>query len=108
MTTKRLPEWPARPVGIGGMRVLITLILALCVFGGRAAAQPVLTVVMSGLDNPRSLAFGPEGALYVAEADRGGAGPCGLNTALEIRCYGRVSRRLQNNHRSRRMALAAS
>jgi hypothetical protein len=27
---------------------------------------------MSGLDNPRSLALGPEGALYVAEAGRGG------------------------------------
>src|SRR5688572_3914736 len=34
-----------------------------------------LTVVMSGLDNPRGLAFGPEGALYVAEAGRGGDGP---------------------------------
>ena len=88
MTTMRLPAWTARPFGIGGMRVLVHLILALCLFGGRAAAQPVLTVVMSGLDNPRSLAFGPEGALYVAEAGRGGAGPCGLNTALEIRCYG--------------------
>lgn len=27
-----------------------------------------VTVVMSGLDSPRGLAFGPEGALYVAEA----------------------------------------
>jgi hypothetical protein len=34
-----------------------------------------LTVVMSGLDNPRGLAFGPEGGLYVAEAGRGGDGP---------------------------------
>src|SRR5262249_41956367 len=33
------------------------------------------TTVMSGLDNPRGLAFGPEGALYVAEAGRGGDGP---------------------------------
>src|SRR5688500_17377445 len=29
-------------------------------------------VVMSGLDNPRGLDFGPQGALYVAEAGRGG------------------------------------
>jgi hypothetical protein len=50
-----------------------------------ALSTPV--VVMSGLDNPRGLAFGPEGALYVAEAGRGGPGPCfvQLNTNF---CYG--------------------
>jgi glucose/arabinose dehydrogenase len=32
-------------------------------------------VIASGLDNPRGLAFGPEGALYVVEAGRGGDGP---------------------------------
>jgi hypothetical protein len=42
---------------------------------GRAAAPP-FTVVMSGLDNPRGLAFGEKGALYVAEAGRGGSAPC--------------------------------
>jgi sugar lactone lactonase YvrE len=31
---------------------------------------------MTGLDNPRGLAFDPEGALYVAEAGRGGDGVC--------------------------------
>jgi hypothetical protein len=88
MTTVQLPKWAERLFRIGRTPVLTTVILVLCIFGDRAAAQPVVTVVMSGLDNPRSLAFGPEGALYVAEAGRGGAGPCGLNTALEIRCYG--------------------
>jgi hypothetical protein len=41
-----------------------------------AAVTPPFTVVMSGLDNPRGLAFGPEGALYVAESGRGGTQPC--------------------------------
>ena len=33
-------------------------------------------VVASGLDNPRQLTFDRRGALYVAEAGTGGAGPC--------------------------------
>jgi hypothetical protein len=39
--------------------------------GALAADMPV---VMSGLDNPRGMDFGPQGALYVAEAGRGGGG----------------------------------
>jgi hypothetical protein len=31
---------------------------------------------MKELDNPRGLAFGDDGALYVAEAGSGGSGPC--------------------------------
>ena len=53
---------------------------------GGAVAQ---TVVMSGLDNPRGLAFSPNGALYVAEAGRGGTGPCVINPGTgEERCFG--------------------
>src|SRR3954454_7331688 len=37
-----------------------------------AAPAADVSVVMSGLDNPRGLDFGPQGALYVAEAGRGG------------------------------------
>src|SRR5687768_7601077 len=44
-------------------------------------------VVFTGLDNPRGLAFGPEGALYIAEAGSGGAGPCAPGPQ-GIRCYG--------------------
>ena len=43
-------------------------------------------IVMSGLNNPRGLAFGPSGALFVAEAGRGGSGPCWVNAQLV--CYG--------------------
>ena len=32
------------------------------------AGQGTWTVVVAGLDNPRGLAFGPEGALYIAQA----------------------------------------
>jgi hypothetical protein len=41
------------------------------------AAVTSTTVVMSGLENPRGLAFGPEGALYVAESGTPQiTGPC--------------------------------
>jgi hypothetical protein len=33
-----------------------------------------IEVIASGLDSPRKLSFGPDGALYVAEAGRGGTG----------------------------------
>jgi hypothetical protein len=46
------------------------------------------TCVMQGLDGARGLAFGPEGALYVAEAGHGGDGPpCSTESAQQV-CYG--------------------
>jgi hypothetical protein len=59
----------------------------MCVLGPTPAAQPTLSVVMSGLDNPRGLAFGPEGGLYVVEAGRGGDGPCQV-LRNQVQCYG--------------------
>jgi hypothetical protein len=49
---------------------------SLLVTSGVAQAHGGPVTVASGLDNPRGLAFGPDGSLYVAEAGRGGAGPC--------------------------------
>ena len=52
-------------------------------------AQSNAQVVASGLDNPRGLAFGPDGALYVAEAGRGGTSTlCDVGGNGQPRCYG--------------------
>src|SRR6185295_18779965 len=62
------------------------LVLTLAMLGASAEAQTI-TQVMTGLDNPRGLAFGPEGGLYVAEAGKGGAGPCASGAEGE-NCFG--------------------
>lgn len=56
-----------------------------------ADAQSVVTEVMSGLDNPRGLAFGPDGGLYVAEAGRGGATPTSIVVEGQPRFFGTTS-----------------
>jgi hypothetical protein len=42
---------------------------------------------MTALDNPRGLAFGDDGALYVAEAGKGGTGPCAMIRGA-LQCVG--------------------
>ncbi|MGH3118852.1 MAG: ScyD/ScyE family protein, partial [Gaiellales bacterium] len=57
----------------------LTATLAVVLAAGPAApgnTTPSTTVVMPGLNNPRGLAFGPGGWLYVAEAGSGGTGAC--------------------------------
>src|SRR4051794_26375536 len=59
--------------GNGTVRKLLMLgaaVAALAIPAGVSAST--ITQVMHGLDNAKGLAFGPEGALYVAEAGRGG------------------------------------
>jgi hypothetical protein len=70
-------------------KVICALVGAAALAVPLAAAAALPQPVMIGLDNPRGLAFGPEGGLYVAEAGSGGAGACvpqpdGPGT----RCYG--------------------
>ena len=50
-----------------------------------------MQVIATGLDNPRGLAFGPDGALYVAEAGRGGrSNLCAPSPDMPnvMRCWG--------------------
>jgi hypothetical protein len=62
------------------MRVLrlsgVLLLAALCLAPSARASRSPVEVVATGLDSPRHLAFGSSGDLYVAEAGRGGTGPC--------------------------------
>jgi hypothetical protein len=70
------------------MRRFTVLTMALiAIAAGPGAFGATITTVMSALDNPRGLALGPEGGLYVAEAGRGGEGPCQMLRGA-IQCYG--------------------
>ncbi|MCC5580022.1 ScyD/ScyE family protein [Microtetraspora sp. AC03309] len=58
-----------------------------------ATADDAVTVVAKGLDNPRGLSFGPDGALYVALAGSGGKIKCAAMPAEpgakpEKMCFG--------------------
>lgn len=63
------------------------VLFALALASSPVVAAPSVNPVMTGLDNPRGLAIGPEGALYVVEAGRGGSAPCMMLRGL-VRCYG--------------------
>ncbi|HEY8778115.1 MAG TPA: ScyD/ScyE family protein [Gaiellaceae bacterium] len=65
----------------------VVVVAAVLAAGSSADATPTIQTVMSGLDAPRGLAWGPEGGLYVAEAGRGGDGPC-VAVARGVQCYG--------------------
>lgn len=75
--------------------------LLLALAGGAAQAQTYkVQTVMTGLVNPRGLAFGPDGGVYVAEAGNGsgsGAGPSlvmGSGNTAFLGASGAVSRLL--------------
>ena len=60
-----------------GVRFLpVVLFVALVAAPAAQASRSDVEVVASGLDSPRHLAFGSHGDLFVAEAGRGGDGPC--------------------------------
>lgn len=71
------------------IRHIVAALFAVTVFAiAAAAASAAPTVIASGLDNPRGLAFGADGTLYVAEAGRGGSGPCFTNSEPNYVCFG--------------------
>ena len=66
--------------------------VALVTYGATIPAEatppPKYDVVAGNLDNPRQLTFSPNGALYVAEAGRGGDGPCMTGGEGSTVCFG--------------------
>ena len=58
------------------LRVAPFLLLISLVCAASASAAPSVTTIADSLDSPRHLAFGKAGDLFIAEAGRGGSGPC--------------------------------
>ena len=66
-----------------------------------------LKVVAEGLDNPRGIGFGPDGALYVAESGSGGAGPaCIAEPRGSEACFGRTGAVTRITKRSQQRVLS--
>ena len=92
-----------------GFRRLVAAMLATAaaalLAAGTVGAAP--TVVAAGLDNPRGLTFGSDGTLYVAEAGRGGSGPCFMNSEPNLVCLGATGAITQSATGRRRGSRAA-
>jgi hypothetical protein len=74
---------------MGSVVSILANLLVLCSLSVESVSAQSFEVIASGLDNPRGLAFGPAGALYVVEAGRGGDGPCtDYELYGNIECFG--------------------
>jgi len=76
-----------RHVSVALLGVAVAVLSVWSLQGG-LQARASIDVVVGGLVNPRGLAFGPDGKLYVAEAGSGGGGPCFTNGTGATVCYG--------------------
>jgi len=82
-----------RVVSTAAVALILSLLAPL---PGQAAGPTTakMTVVVDGLNNPRQLSLGPDGALYVAEAGRGAEdpdhAPC-AELGMGTTCYGMTS-----------------
>ncbi len=78
-----------RTRGLALVSALLVIVLLAALAGAQAAPQAVTyDVVATGLYSPRHLDFTPDGALYVAEAGRGGDTCVGGGTGQSSRCIG--------------------
>ena len=71
------------------LRTAVVSALLVAAAGQSAShAAPQVDVIATGLNNPRGIAFSPDGRLYVAEAGRGGSGNCITTGDGQQACYG--------------------
>lgn len=66
----------------------IPFALAALMAASALQAAPQVDVIATGLNNPRGLAFAPNGRLYVTEAGSGGNGRCLVLADHRTACYG--------------------
>jgi hypothetical protein len=68
--------------------VVVAALTSAIVVGVSSAGAVSITPIASGLANPRGLAFGPNGALYIAEAGKGGTDFCFDHAGFGHACAG--------------------
>lgn len=68
--------------------VVPLLLLPWAPAGASTWAGPTVRSIAEGLDSPRGLDRRPGGGVFVAEAGRGGPGPCQVHPELGERCFG--------------------
>jgi glucose/arabinose dehydrogenase len=78
-------------VTIGGLVALSAAAPLAASIAAQDAVPAGAELVASGFDNPRGLAFGPDGVLYVAEAGASGDDDCITGPEGDKECYGRTS-----------------
>lgn len=83
---------PMRTSFAFALLALVPVAVAAAAFSGTGAAHPRavtyrLKTIRGGLSNPRGLAMNSRGAIYVAEAGRGGSGACATMRGQHM-CYG--------------------
>jgi hypothetical protein len=69
-------------------KAVVSVLLVAAAGQAASKAAPGVEVIATNLDNPRGIAFAPDGRLYVAEAGRGGNGNCIVMGDGQQGCYG--------------------